>query len=244
MKAGKIFLAYFIFTVFASATGFSQPSSISTSKGINDSGPYITGELFAPTVPVEITTFFNRDWLSGDIYLCDGGIIRNKKFKYNGLLDELFCLDNKSNKIIKIDKEQVSRFHFKNLTGDSTVYFNKIMVKRDIISDTAEIFAEEIYTGKLSLFIFHKYSFERSELVSTERGALIKDIYKERPVYYLRYLNNNPEGFKKLNVKGLSSFIPGKEAQIKQFFRQAKRKEFKDKPELIQLCRFLNSINN
>jgi len=243
MKA-KILLAHLIFTGFASITAFGQPTSYYTAAEISDSGPFIAGELFAPSVPVDPTTYFNKDWLPGDIFLCDGGIIRNKKIRYNGLLDELFCLDNKSNKIIKIDKEQVSRFHFKNIPGDTTVYFNKIRVKRDIISDSVEIFAQEIYTGKLSLFIFHKYSFERSELVSTAGGALLKDIYKEQPVYYLRYMNNNPEGFKKLNVKGLSSFIPGKEDQIKQFFRQAKRKEFKDKPELIQLCQFLISIYN
>lgn len=240
----KILLAHFIFTGFASATAFSQPVTFNTSKDINDSGPFITGELFAPSVPIDITTYFNRDWLQGVIYLCDGGIIRNKKIRYNGLLDELFYLDNKSNKTIKVDKEQVSRFHFKNMLADTAVYFNKIRVKRDNISDSGEIFAQEIYTGKLSLFIFHKYSFVRSELVSTEAGALLKDIYKEQPVYYLRYMNNNPEGFKKLNVKNLSSFIPGKEDQIKQFFRQAKRKEFKDKPELIQLCQFLISIYN
>jgi len=243
MKA-KILLAHFIFTGFASATAFSQPATFNTNKDINYSGPFITGELFESSVPLDITTYFNRDWLEGDIFLCDGGIIRNKKIRYNGLMDELFCLDNKSNKIIKIDKQQVSRFHFRNMPGDTTVYFNKIMAKRDIISDSVEIFAQEIYTGKLSLFIFHKYLFERSELVSTDVGALLKDNYKEQPVYYLRYMNNNPEGFKKLNVKSLSSFIPGKEDQIKQFFRQAKRKEFKDKPELIQLCQFLISIYN
>jgi hypothetical protein len=238
----EAFLVYLILLSFISAIAYSQANSSADLKDINYSEPFITGEQFSPSVPVDDATYFNRDWLPGDILLSDGGIIRDKKIRYNGLLDELFCQDIKSNKVIKVDKEQVLGFHFQNLLGDTAVYFRKIMVKRDISSDPVGLFVQEIYNGKLSLFIFHKYSFERSELVSTEGGPLQKDIYREQPVYYLRYMDNNPEGFKKMNVKGLNSFIPGRGDQINQFFKQAKRKEFKGNRELTQLCQFLISI--
>jgi hypothetical protein len=201
---------------------------------------HLSGELFLPAIPVPVTTYYNNNWLLGDIYLSDGEIIRNEKIRYNGLLDELFWIESKSNKVIKIDKEEISQFHFLNFQGDTSVYYRKIKIKRDIAVDSTEIFAQELFKGKLSLYVQHTFFIERKEMV----GALQKDIYKEELIYFLSLMNNKTVGFKKLNLKNLNAFLPEKEDQIKQYFKENKQTKFKDNTELINLVKFINLTIN
>jgi hypothetical protein len=122
MNAKLILIHAILLTIaFQSLSGQSNYSRNCTDK-IN-SGPYLSGELFIPAEPLEVITYFNSDWLLGDIYLANGEIVRNKYIKYNKLLDELFWLEPASNKIIKLDKEGILQFHFLNFQGDTSVYF-------------------------------------------------------------------------------------------------------------------------
>lgn len=187
-------------------------------------------------------TYFNKDWLSGDIFLSNGEIVRNKLIKYNGLIDEFLWKEPKSESIIKLDKEAVQRFHFLNVQGDTSVYFRKIKVKRDIFTDSSEIYGQEIYHGKISLFILHTFYVERREIVSTNTGYFQKEIYAEEPIYFLRFMNNKVVGFKNLNRKNLYAFIPDKKDQVKGFFKQTKQPKIETYPDIIMLMKFLNSI--
>jgi hypothetical protein len=80
------------------------------------------------------------------------------------LLDERFLLETELNKIIKLDKEGILQFHFLNFHGDTSVYFRKIIAKRYAFVDSSEIFGQEIYNGKLSLFVLHNFIIEQKEL--------------------------------------------------------------------------------
>jgi hypothetical protein len=121
---------------------------------INPDRP-LAGELYSPSSAPDIVTYFNRNWSMGDIWLTDGTMVRNKKIRYNGLLDELFWQEPVSNQTIKLDKGAVLRFHFQDLMGDTSVYFSKLKVKQNILADSLEIFGEEIYRGDLSLYILN-----------------------------------------------------------------------------------------
>jgi len=204
--------------------------------------PYLSGELFTPAFPVDITTYFNKDWLPGDIFLEDGRIIRNKRIKYNGLLDELFWLESESNQTVKLDKEAIRQFHFLNYSGDTSVYFRKLNVKRNILADSGEIFCQELYHGDLSLFVLHNFYFDRKETVRTNKGYFLKDIYKEEPVYYIRYLNNKTVGFKSFNRKSLYAIAPGKKDLIKKFLKENITGKIQSNQEIIILIQFLSSV--
>lgn len=200
----------------------------------------LSGELIALTL--DSITWFNKDWVAGDIFLSDGEIIRNKQIKYNGLLDELFWMEPKSGKPIKLDKEAILKFHFLNLSADTSVYFRKLKVKLDILSDSSEVFVQEIYNGKLSLFVLHTFFVERREMVAKNNIYFEKEFYIEKPGYFLSFTNNRTIALKSLTRKNLYIFIPDKKEQIKQFFKQARSIKIETYPDMLTLMKFLNSI--
>jgi hypothetical protein len=207
-------------------------------------GQYLPGELFTPTFHVDNSTYFNTDWLSGDIFLTDGRVIRNKKIRYNGFLDELLWLESESNQVVKLDKEAISKFHYTNIQGDTTVNFRKIKVKRNNFNDSVYIFGQELYQGDLSLYVLHSFYFDRSVIVHVEKGNIMKDIYKEEPVYYIKFLNNTTIGFKRFNRKNLYAFAPDKKDEIKKFLKESNSGKIKTTAEIISLVQFLDTIVN
>ena len=238
----KLILAHIILLGFTSQAIFCQEYCCSFGTDETNTEPYLAGELFVPASPPDIVTYFNKNWLSGDIWLTDGSIIRNKKIKYNGLLDELFWLEPESNQTIKLDKEAILQFHFLNFMGDTSVHFRKLKVKRNIVTDSTEIYGQEIYHGDLSLFVLHTFYLDRREKVPMNESYFLKDIYKEDPVYYIKFLNNKVVGFKRFSRKSLYTFVPGKKDQIKKFFKENKSGIIKTNPEIIRLIQFLSSI--
>ena len=238
----KLILLLLILLRIASLPGYCQTGyNCFDAKVINTEQP-LAGELFIPASPPDIETYFNKYWLPGDIWLTDGTVIRNKKIKYNGLLDGLFWLEPASNQTIMLDKEAILKFHFHNFQGDTSVYFRKINIIRNILNDSIEIYGQEIYHGDLSLFVSHAFYLARKEAVKINNSLILKDIYEEEPVYYIKYLNNRVVGFKRFSRKSLYAFVPGKKDQIKKFFKENKSGIVKTKPEIIRLIQFLDTI--
>jgi hypothetical protein len=241
MKA-RLFLIYIILLLITSRTVFCQNDLSNAGKAEINAEPNLSGELFAPALSPDITTYFNREWLPGDIFLADGRVVRNKKIKYNGLLDELFWLEPESNKTIQLDKGAILQFHFLNFQGDTSVYFRRLKVKRDILNDSIEIFGQELYRGDLSLYILHNFYFARRETVPMGKKYILKDIYLEEPVYYIRLLNKKAVGFKSFSRKNIYAFLPGKKEQIKKYFKEHRQGNINTNPEIIKLVQFLGTI--
>jgi hypothetical protein len=206
------------------------------------SGPNLSGELFVPTEPLDVITWFNQDWLSGDVYLTNGEVIRNKYIKYNKLLDELFWLEPVSKRIIKLDKEGILQFHFLNYQGDTSVFFKKINVKRRAIADSSQVFGKEIYNGRLSLFIFYNFIIEQRELGYVNDIYCQKNIYGEKPIYYLQFMNKKAVGLTVINRRSLFTIAPDKKDQIKKFLRENRQMGFTTNAELTRLAQFLSII--
>jgi hypothetical protein len=238
----SIILVHIILLLTTSQAVFCQNECICIGTEKINTEPYLSGELFTPDVPLNIMTYFNRNWLPGDIYLADGGIIKNKKIRYNGLVDELFCLDPETNQTIKLDKEAIAQFHFHNFQGDTSVYFRKLKVKRNLLPDSTEIFVQVIYQGNVSLFVFRTFYFNHRETVYTDKSYILKDIYTEDPVYYMKLLNNEIVEFKRFSRKSIYTLVPGKKIQIKKFFRESISGRIKTNQEIIGLTKFLSSI--
>jgi len=206
--------------------------------------PEISGELFSPASQPDIITYFNREWLSGDIFLMNGGIIKDRKIRYNGFLDELMLLEPESNQAIILDKEAILKFHILNFQGDTSVYFRKLKVKRDILNDSIEIFGQVLYQGKLSLFVFHSFYFDRSEIVQMNKRYYLKDIYKEDPIYYITFSDNETVGFKNFNRKNIYALMPVQKEQIKKFLNENNPGRIDTYHEIISVIQFLDSILN
>jgi hypothetical protein len=221
------------------------PGQIITQKNIynlSDTEPKLTGELFRPVLPVDEITYFNSEWLPGDIYLSNGEVVRNKYLRYNGLMDELFWLESRSKNVIKLDKESILQFHFYNLNGDSTVCFRKIKVKKNSVSDSSDVFGQVMYNGNLSLFVQHTYKFVGTEPIRKNGLLLENNVYAMIPVYILRFSDYRTFITKSLNRNNLYIFLPEKKDQIKKFFKQMNQSKVESYDDITMLMKFLNSI--
>jgi hypothetical protein len=243
MKSCHI-LAYSFLFLITFQTASCQVTGCCSFKNSITSDPAIPGELFIFAGPIDNTTWFNKEWLLADLSLSNGEIARNRYIKYNGLLDELLLREPESSIIVKLDKSAILQFHFLNNQGDTTVYFRRLNVKRDLVPDSTEIFGEEIYRGKLSLYVFHTFYIERRE-VSAKNGVYFQnDIYTEVPIYYFRFMNNKTIGMKSLNRKSLYVIAPEKKEEIDNYYKKNKPGKNFDKSGLIRLTQFLSSIVN
>jgi len=238
----KFILLLLILLITASYPGYCQETNSFIELNEINTEQALSGELFRPASPPDIVTYFNKSWLIGDIWLTDGTVVRNKKIRYNGLLDELLWQEPVSNQTIKLDKEAILRFHFHDFEGDTTVYFRKIYVIRNILNDSIEIYRQEIYHGDMSLFVSHTFYLLRKDKIQIGDNYFLKDIYKEEPVYYLKYLNNQAVGFKRFSRQNLYAFVPGNKEQIKQYFKENKTWIIKTNSEIIRLVQFLSSL--
>lgn len=243
MKPKRIFV-YTIFLIITFQNLAGQKSFSTANIDLKSSELCLTGELFTPDQIIEGTTYFNSEWLPGDIYLSNGEVVRNKLIKYNGLLDELFWQEPKSKNVIKLDKESILQFHFQNLDGDSTIYFRKIKVKKNAVADSSEFFGQVVYEGSLSLFVLHIHKFEKTELFRRGGVLLEKNVYAEEPVYIFRYSNNKTLVTKSLNRKRLYAFSPENKNKIREFLKTNDTGKFKDISYLRSLAQFLSTLVN
>ncbi len=243
MKPERIF-SYTIFLIISFQSLQGQRSLFNDYVDLTASEICLTGELYTPDFIIDGTTYFNSEWLPGDIYLSNGEVVRNKLIKYNGLIDELLWKEPKSGSIIKLDKEAIMQFHFLNLNRDSTIYFRKTKIKKNVLADSSEVFEQVLYEGSLSLFVLHAYKTAGTELIRKNGVLFEKNVYTEEPTYFLRLRNNKAVGFNNLNRKNLYTFLPDKKDQIKRFFKQIKQTKIQTYPDIIMLMKFLNSIVN
>jgi hypothetical protein len=204
--------------------------------------PRLPGVLVA--TPADTVTWFNKNWLPGDIFLNSGEIVRNINIKYSGLLDELFWLEPKSGKPVKIDKEAIQKFHFQSVRGDTSVNFRKIKIKRELSNDSIEVLGQEIYRGNLSLFVRHTFYVRQREIINTNSGIIQRDSYEEDPLYIICFMNKKTVALKGLTRKNLYAFAPDKKEQIKQFFNQSRHLKVETNDEIKVLMQFLGSVIN
>jgi hypothetical protein len=216
-----------------------QSSTFQRSVGF-DEEQNLCGELFFPAIQPDISTYFNKEWLLADLLLSDGRVITDKKIRYNCLLDEILWFEPETKQVIMLDKEGMDRFHFSDINGDSSVYFSKLKVEKSG-GGYISIFAEELFTGKISLFVFHDFYFDRTEILQKDKRYIMKDVYKESPVFYIRFPDNKIVSLKKLSRSKILSCFPSYEFQIKQYMKEEGWNRT-SKYEMKELFNYINSL--
>ncbi len=238
MKTQLFLIQLIILSIYVPQVFCQKQIELSENKNINIY-PIFSGELFDPSANPEPITFFNREWIQGDVYLKDGGVFRGLPIRYNGLLDELFCLKPGSNQVVKMDKQAIYQFHFLNYQGDTSIYFRSIRVKRDFNNDSVDVFVQAKLLKNISLLIKHSFYFVQSASVRINNGYFMKDIYKEEPLYFLLF-NDRQFEFRKLTRKNLYSLFPDHKKQISKYLYESATGRIKTPQEAISFINFLN----
>jgi hypothetical protein len=241
MKIIKVIIQS-IFLILTIQDLFCQNTGRINDNIIRDCIQCLTGELFTPTIKPDPATYFNPEWLAADLYLSNGEIVRNKLLKYNGLLDELLWQEPKSGNIIKLDKEPIVKFHFLNLNGDTTIYFRKINIKRNALSDSGEVFAEAIYDKGISLYILHTFNIKGTEIVRSNGTTFERTIYEKIPVYILMFTKGKIFITRSLGRRSLYAVFPENKDRIKDYLKVNNSRQPINNSYLRHLTEFLGTI--
>lgn len=198
---------------------------------------FVTGELYNGNLQAD--TYLDPDWTEGDLLLVTGEKINNVLLRYNGLTDELFWKEPVADKIIKVDKESVKGFHFNDFRGDTTVYFKRMKIKKDYVSDSAFCFLQEIDFSRIRLYIYHSKFFLKRETYSLNRKTSIRDVYIEEPVWFIES-GSKLSVFRKVTRKALIAAYPDKSEMIKKYFRNSASGRIRTSAEMISFCLFVD----
>lgn len=199
--------------------------------------PNLTGELFS-TERLNADTWFNKEWAPGEILLADGSYSVNNKIRYNSLLDELFWLEPVSGKIVKLDKGSIEQFRIIKPLDNTIASFRRLHVDSNFLADTADIFAEVLYTGGITLYLRHNFYFQGTELTGPSNKRRLKDIYRENPEYYIKLNDNNLVEVHFLR-KNLYLLFPDKKEPIKKYFRE---NAVRSPAEITSFVEFLDNL--
>jgi hypothetical protein len=237
MKFKHITISGLIFSLISfSLHGQGKESEITSRK--QPATQYVVGELF--TGELQSDTYLNPDWIPGDLLLETGEKISNVDLKYNSLIDELFWREPESNKVIKVDKEYIKGFHFNDFRGDTTVFFRRMKIKKDYVSDSILCYLQEIEFFKIKLFIYHSKFFFRRETFSVNYNTSIRDIYIEQPIYFIKS-NTELSVFKKFTRMSLKKAFPDKSDIIMEYLRKSASGRIRTYMEIISFFLYLDS---
>ncbi len=115
-------------------------------------------------------------WMTGDILLSSGKVLRNESIRYHGIMDALLWFRSSDHQTAVIEKEQVAGFNLYKKDGSLFARFRKIRLRKELSSDSADFFLQVLAEGPVSL-----YKLNRVEVVRNT-GRMEK-----RPRYYLSY---------------------------------------------------------
>lgn len=115
-------------------------------------------------------------WMSGDIFLSSGKVLRNESVRYHGIMDALLWFRSSDHQTAVVEKDQIAGFNLYRKDGSLFACFRKVRMRRELSSDSADFFLQVLVDGPVSL-----YKLNRVELIRNT-GRMEK-----RPVYYLSY---------------------------------------------------------
>ena len=136
------------------------------------------------------------------------------------------------------------QFHYQNVNRDTTVYFRKIKVKRNALSDTSEVFGELIYDKSNSLYILHTFNIKGTEIVRTNGTTFEKINYEKIPVYVFMFTKQKTFITRSLSRRSLCSFCPEKKDRINEFLEETKLGRSLNNFYLREVAQFLGTIIN
>lgn len=204
--------------------------------------PSLSGSQYLESKRGIGSTYFYHDFLRGDVRLTDGEIAHNYFLKYNGLTDQLVIFREDSGWYFTPDKYFVSSFTINNYPGMDTLIFRKIRVKVDFVLDSSEIYGQELYSGKLSLYAWRRVIPAGNELQMTDEGVYSLSKYVSSPVYYFIVQGKPSIGFKNLKKRQVAKLFPDKAVEIKKLFREKHQRRIRNEADLAAMTKILDTV--
>jgi len=167
----------------------------------------LSGELFDTPLGYHGEQYYLREWVNGTILLESGELVRDKKLKYNGFLDQLIWFDLERNRMVKLDKAFIREFTLEP-AGGKPLLFRRIRVSGFLPSDTLEVFAEVLAEGAASLFVQRRVIIRGSSTLDLGDRQYIYDELLPHPRYILVLPDRNVVTFNRIRKRLILAQLP------------------------------------
>jgi hypothetical protein len=203
--------------------------------------PKLTGDLLIYPRIGKGSQYFIEDWLNGSVLLSTNITVKNKQLRYNGLIDRLIW-QRRNFQQVKLDKDLVIAFCLNDEASGKSYYFQKIKIKEDFALDSSDVYAQVLYSDKLSLFAYRKVVVSMTELDQIRGGGLIIDVFENRTSYYFKLANKTLKGFRHINRRTILKIFPDKKAQVINLLKTSKQNTYRTENDLINITQLLNKL--
>lgn len=202
----------------------------------------LAGETYTRSFGLVGREFFFENYLVGDVFLENGGVAHNQMLKYNGRIDGLLLYSSKNKSEILLDSYFIKGFCLKDQNSNSSYMFNKIKIVSDFTEDSIQVFAHELYTGKLSLYAYRRFVFDEEVIENITGSKVAKKSFKPSYVYYFKLPNSKTIGFKRFRKRDLYKLFPENKELMRRIFKDKHQRRFKNEEDLTKITELLNPL--
>lgn len=179
----------------------------------------LTGETYVEFRGYNGSQYYNSEWIDSDILLSTGEKLYNKKFKYNGLLDEVIWLNTSIPGLFQVDKEFICDFWLKKVK-DRPIHFKRINVNDTIKNHKSDIFAEVIVEGNVSFYIHRQISVVDVQSIMRDNKLYPYKTIAPTPIYYIKLPTNKYAKLSKLGRISFQKVFPDQKKMIRKLIRE------------------------
>lgn len=190
-----------------------------------------------PHQPIGNQHYPSEDWLYGDVLLENGIVVKDKRLRYNGYLDELFWLYEGDYQQIQLDRNFIKESTLYKQGQLEPVIFRKISIDAPLITSRDNVFGELLYEGALQLYAFRRVIDSRTAEIG-EVGPIISP----SPLFVLIMPEGTSKIINRINRRNLLVLFPGKKGEIRNVLRDNRIFRLRSEQDLIDAVRLLEGF--
>lgn len=202
--------------------------------------PCLSGELFTPAERFSNSQYYFDNWMTGNVTLISGDIVKNQKIQYNAYMDEVFWLHPAIYRHVMLDKLLLSGFTVINDDSGNIIEFKRIKTVNETGREQ-DIFARLLYENSISLY--SRRVFRESGSIKTTRldNRLVSRISLMSDHKYFLVLEDATVIPVSRNRRSLYNAFPGKRIEIRSTLRR-NRNRIRNEADLIEAVGLINNI--
>lgn len=203
--------------------------------------PVVCGSSYEMPKGYAGNQYYINSWLNGDVYKNTGEVVSNLRLRYNMFLDELIWYNCDTCFEVMIDKGLVSSFVLKP-EGKPEFVFDKIRVKPDLLTDSTEVFAQQLYAGLLTCYALRKSVIRGYTLMGSGGSGYILENLEPQPGYILVLGKNKQVTFNRISKRKILKALPTNLQQLALQIMVEKNIRIHDELSLVQFVKLLEEV--
>lgn len=201
----------------------------------------LAGEITRPVEGLIGSQYYINEWLNGDVTLINGAVARDKKLRYNGLLDEVFWLHEESLQHIKLDRHLISEFCLTLPDSGDSLLFRRIETDALRLSRTGDIFVQVLYDDVISLYAYRRIARRGDVVEKRGRARIMLTEIEPAHIYFFILPDKKVVTLENISRRSVYRAFREKRNELGRYLR-IKNMDTADDEFLIETAKILKEI--